>query len=99
MWWDHVRGVSSIFGLIFRVQASVILLGRPGQQLGAAPAGLAAVVFLYVRGGMSGSREGTWLLGEEHVGVVEVMRIVRVMVLIGAEARIQVGVVIAVGRG
>lgn len=73
MWWDHVRGVSVIFGLIFRVQASVILLGRPGQHLRAAPAGLAAVIFLYVRWAMSGSREGTWLLGQEHVGVVEVM--------------------------
>lgn len=90
---DHVRGVSVTLGLVFGLQAPVILPHR-----GAAPARLHDAV-----GDMSGSTEGTLmmlllllLLRPVHVGVVEVMGVVRVMALIGAKARIEVGVVIFV---
>lgn len=39
---------------------------------------------------MSGSSEGTLLLGPEPVGVAEAMRNIRVLALIRAKARIQV---------
>lgn len=85
-----MRRVSVVLGLVFGLQAPVILPHR-----GAAPARLHAAIW-----DVSGSTECTLmlllllLLRSEHVGVVEVMGVVGVMVLIRAKARIQVGVVI-----
>lgn len=83
-----MRRVSVILGSVFGLQAPVILPHR-----GAAPARLHVAVW-----DVSGATKGTLmlLLRSVHVHVVEAMGVVGVMVLIGAEARVEVGVVIIV---
>ncbi len=82
---EHVRRVRVVFGLTLGVQVSVMLLMSCwGHYMGTAHAGLAAVIFLYTHWGVSGSTEGTLLLGPEPVGKV------RVLALIRSKARIQV---------
>lgn len=87
---EHVRRVSVIFELAHRVQASTILLVSCRGYLGATPAGLAGVIFLWMHWGMSGSSEGTLLLGPEPVGITEAMWNIGVLALIRTKARIQV---------
>lgn len=91
---EYVRGAGLIIGLILGAQASMMLLmGSWGHYFGAAPAGLAAVIFLDMHWGVSGSSEGPLLLRSESMGVAEVLWKVIVITFIGAKTRIKVGIV------
>lgn len=86
---EHVRRVGVVFGLTLGVLASVMLLVS-WFFVGTAPAGLAGVIFLSIQGGVAGPAGRTLLRRPAPQGVADAVRIVRVLTLTRAEARVQV---------